>query len=259
VIPDPLRFHVRPALREPSLVIALEGWNDAGEAATTAARWIADQTKAVPLAQIDPEEFYDFTVRRPHVTVEDGIVQRLEWPTTRFLFASHAGRDVVVGVGVEPHLRWRAWSDAVLRAAREIGVRRVALLGSYLADVLYSRPVGVTAVASDEDLLGRFDLEAVRYGGPTGMVGLLGVRLREAGCEVLALWAGLPHYIPLAPNARGALALVERVAPFLGLALDTEPLRRSAEDCEQRVSQMVSADPELAEYVRELKRREFAQ
>jgi predicted ATP-grasp superfamily ATP-dependent carboligase len=259
VTPDPLRFQVRPALREPALVLALEGWNDAGEAASTAARWIATETKAVPLAEIDPEEFYDFTVRRPEVTVEEGIVRRLEWPTSRFLYGACQGRDLVVGLGIEPHVRWRAWSDQVLRVVREVGIRKVALLGAYLADVLYSRPVGVTSVASDEELLARLELEPVRYSGPTGMLGLLGSRLCEEGCQVLGLWAGLPHYIQLAPNARGALALVERVAPFLGLDFDLSPLQRSAGECEQRVSQMVSSDPELAEYVRELKRREFAQ
>ena len=258
--PAPLRFEVRPVLREPALVLALEGWNDAGEAASTAARWIARALAAVPLAEIDPEEFFDFTVRRPEVTVEDGRATRVEWPTSRFLYAARDGvGDLVVGLGIEPHLRWRAWSDEVLRLVDDLGIRKVALLGAYLADVLYSRPVGVTAMASESELLGRFDLEPVRYAGPTGMLGLLGIRLREAGCEVLSLWAGLPHYIQLSPNARGALALVERVSPFLELGLDLESLRRAADECEQRVSALVSGDPELAEYVRELKRREFAQ
>ena len=258
--PDPLRFEVRPVLREPALVLALEGWNDAGESASTAARWMARALSAVPLAEIDPEEFYDFTARRPEVAVEEGRVERFEWPTTRFLYGAREGAgDLVVGLGVEPHLRWRAWSDEVLRLVRELGVRKVALLGAYLADVLYSRPVGVTAVGGDGELLAQLDLEPVRYAGPTGMIGLLGLRLREAGCQVLSLWAGLPHYIQMSPNARGALALVERAAPFLDLRFDLASLRGAAEECEQRISQLVSVDPELAEYVRELKRREFAQ
>jgi proteasome assembly chaperone (PAC2) family protein len=260
VAPDPLRFEVRPVLREPALVLALEGWSDAGESASTAARWIASALCAVPLAEIDPEEFYDFTVRRPEVAVADGQVERFAWPTTRFLYgAREAAGDLVVGLGIEPHLRWRAWSDEVLRLVRELDIRKVALLGAYLADVLYSRPVGVTAVASDGDLLGQLGLEPVRYAGPTGMLGLLGLRLREADCQVLSLWASLPHYIQLSPNARGALALVERAAPFLDLRFDVASLRHAAEECEQRTSALVSVDPELAEYVRELKRREFAQ
>jgi proteasome assembly chaperone (PAC2) family protein len=262
---DPLRFHVRPELREPALLLALEGWNDAGDAATSAARYVAAQLGAAPLAEIDPEEFMDFTVRRPQVVVEEGVARRVEWPATRFSFGTARAlreggdRELVIGIGVEPHLRWRTWSDQVLRVARETGVRRVVLLGAYLAEVLYSRPVDVTGVASAPELVESLEIGPVRYSGPTGMIGVLGQRLRDAGCEVVALWAGLPHYIELAPNARGSLALVERVVRFLGVALDLEPLRRAAAECEQRISAMVSGDPELSEYVRELKRREFAQ
>jgi proteasome assembly chaperone (PAC2) family protein len=264
VVPhDPLRFHVRPALRDPSLVLALEGWNDAGESATAAARYLAAQLRAVPLAEIDAEEFYDFTVRRPQVVVEEGIARRLEWPSTRFLFGTARPargddeRELVVGIGIEPHLRWHAWSDQVLRVVAELGARRVVLLGAYLAEVLYSRPVDVTGVASSSELVHALDVGPVRYSGPTGMLGVLGQRLRESGCEVVALWAGLPHYIELAPNARGALALLERAVRFLDVALDLAPLERAAQECEQRISAMVSGDPELSEYVRELERREF--
>jgi hypothetical protein len=254
-----LRFHARPTLREPALVLALEGWNDAGEAATSAARYLADRLGATPLAELLPEEFFDFTVRRPLVAVEDGVAREIEWPVSRFHCAdSGDGRDLVVGIGVEPHLRWQAWSDHVLRLVGELGIRRAVLLGSYLAEVLYSRPVQVTGVASASALLPRLGVEPVRYSGPTGMLGVLGVRLREMGCEVVSLWAGLPHYIELAPNARGALALLELALPFLALRVDLAPLRGAARECEQRISAMVSGDPELSEYVRELKRREFA-
>jgi proteasome assembly chaperone (PAC2) family protein len=260
---DPLRFHVRPDLRDPALVLALEGWNDAGEAATSAARYLAAQLGAVPLAEVDPEEYYDFTVRRPRVAVDEGVAHRLEWPVMRFLFGTARGagaeREIVVGVGVEPHLRWRSFADQVLRVVEALGVRRVVLLGAYLAEVLYSRPVDVTGVASSAELVGRLEVGPVRYEGPTGMLGVLGQRLRDAGCEVVALWAGLPHYIEFAPNARGALALLEHAARLLDVSVELEPLRRAAQECEQRISAMVSGDPELSEYVRELKRREFAQ
>ena len=95
--------------------------------------------------------------------------------------------------------------------------------------------------------------------GPTGMIGVLGHRLRERGCEVASLWAGLPHYVNVSPNPRGSLALIEKLSEFVGLRVDLEPLRSAAAECEERVSAMVAADPELSEYVRQLKRREFAQ
>lgn len=253
-----MRYLVRPTLREPVLVLALEGWNDAGEAASGAARFLAQQLGTAPLAEIDPETFYDFTVRRPEAAVEEGVPRALEWPTLRFGFAGAEPSDVVVALGPEPHLRWRTWSDEVLGLVRELGIRRAVLLGAYLAEVLYSRPVHVTAVATTPELLASVGVEPVRYTGPTGMVGVLGQRLREVGCDVVALWAGLPHYIDVAPNARGSLALLERALPVVGLRVDLEPLRQAAQECEQRISAMVSGDPELSEYVRELKRREFA-
>lgn len=261
----PLRFHVRPTLHDPSLLLALEGWNDAGEAATTAVRFVADAIGAAPLAEIDAEEYFDFTVRRPLVTVEDGVARGLEWPSCRFGYAAApaaegaAPRDLVTCHGVEPHLRWREWSDHVLALVDALGIRRVVLLGAFLGEVLYSRPVEVTGVASDPALLAALGVAPVRYAGPTGMIGVLGQRLRDRGCRVAALWAGLPHYVEVSPNPRGALALLERALPFLGIPLDLEPLRASARECEDRISAMVSGDPELSEYVRELKRREFAQ
>ena len=255
-----LRWQVRPGLRDPLLVLAFEGWNDAGESATTAARYLAVQLGAAPLAEIDPEVFFDFTVRRPTVSVSDGVIDRLEWPETRFSYASvDDAHELVVGLAIEPHLRWRLYVEQLLALVDALRVRRAVLLGAYLADVLYSRPVSVTGVASRAELLSRHRIEATRYEGPTGIVGVVGRELRAHGLDVIALWAGLPHYLNVSPNPRGALALLEGVAPILDLTLHLEPLRAAARDCEQRMSQMVSADPELSEYVRELKRREFAQ
>jgi proteasome assembly chaperone (PAC2) family protein len=257
---EALRYQVRPTLRRPALVLALEGWNDAGEAATTAARYIAQHVQAVPLAEIDPEEFYDFTVRRPEIHVEDGVLRSFAWPRNEFLYgAADPDWDLVIGIGAEPHLHWRSFSEQIATLVRDLGIRQVALLGAYLADVLYSRPVAVTCVASSGELRDRLRVEGARYQGATGMIGLLCHRLRDEGCQVVSLWAGLPHYIRVSPNPRGSLALIEALRDFLGLRLDLAPLQRSAAECEERVSAMVAADPELSEYVRQLKRREFAQ
>ena len=257
---DLLRWQVRPRLRDPLLVLSFEGWNDAGESATTAARYLAEQIGAAPLADIEPEPFFDFTVQRPSIRVEDGVVTSFEWPLSRFHYAAaDEAHELVIGVAIEPHLQWRLYADQILELVETLQVRRCVMLGAYLADVLYSRPVAITAVASDAAVLDRHGLEGTRYEGPTGVVGMLGWLLKQKGVEFLALWAGLPHYIHVAPNPRGALALLERAEPILDVKLDLDPLRTAAQECEQRMSQMVSGDPELAEYVRELKRREFVQ
>lgn len=255
-----LRLQVRPELQDPALILAFEGWNDAGEAATHAVRYIGESLRMVPLAEIDPEEFYDFTVNRPTVRLDEGSVRRIEWPRFEFQFGSLAsGCELVVGVGGEPHLRWRTFCDQVMRLVEDLGVRRVVLLGAFLADVLYSRPVRVTGFASEPELMERFSIEPTGYEGPTGIVGVLASRMRDAGLETVSLWAGLPHYIAATPNARGVLALVHGVTQVLGFRVDEGPLERSAAEFEGRISELVASDPALAEYVRDLKRREFAQ
>lgn len=248
-----------PELRDPSLLLAFEGWNDAGEAASQAALFFADALQAAPLAELDPESFYDFTVNRPRVRLEDGV-RRLDWPT--FVLRHGAaldGRPLIVGVGPEPHLRWRAFCDELVAFIHRFGVRRATLLGAFLADVVYSLPVRVTGFASEPALAERLALEPSRYEGPTGIVGVLAERLRAEGVEVVSLWAGLPHYIEVSPNPRGTLALVQTAAEHLAMPVDDAPLRAAAAEFEERTSALVAGDPALAEYVRALKKREFAQ
>ena len=257
---DALRFVVRPTLRDAPLLLAFGGWNDAGEAATMALRYVASHTGAVPLAEIDCEEFFDFTVERPQTGFGEDGARRVEWPHTVFRYGSmDPAREIVLGFGPEPHLRWRHYGDCVLRFVRFLAVRRVVLLGAYLADVVYSRPVGVSGISSDPGVQGPEGVAASHYEGPTGIAGVLADLLSAEGVEVESLWAGLPHYIGVSPNPRGALALLERLTTLIGLRLDLEPLRGEAARFEEKVSALVAEDPELGEYVRQLKRREFAQ
>ena len=260
MVSDRLRLFVRPELRDAALILAFEGWNDAGQAASAALRFVEDAIRAVPLGEIDCEEFFDFTVARPTVCVTEGQARSVEWPHVPFGYgAVDATRELVVSCGIEPHLRWRAYCDANVAIARELRLRRVVLLGAHLADVVYSRPVGVTGFASQPALLERIGVTGSGYEGPTGIVGVLGDRFAQEGLEVVSLWAGLPHYISASPNPRGALALVQKLMELLDLKLDTDGLQREAARFEQRISEVVANDPELLEYVRQLKKREFAQ
>jgi len=255
-----LRLHVRPALRDAPLLLAFSGWNDAGDAATLAVRYVEDAIRAVPLAEIDCEDFYDFTVARPTVRLDAGHQRVIDWPNVAFRFGSMDGsRELVTGCGIEPHLHWRRFCDLIAELVAGLAVRRVVLVGAFLADVVYSRPVAVTGFASDPSVLERIGVPASSYQGPTGIVGAIAERLRRDGVEIVSLWAGLPHYISVAPNPRGALALLHQLGELLELKLDDEPLRAEAARFEEKISAVVAGDPELSEYVRQLKRREFAQ
>lgn len=258
-VDSPIRFHVKPELDRPWLLLAFEGWNDAGEAGTVALRYIAAATRAVPLADLDPDAFYDFTVRRPVVTVGHDGERRVDWPTNEFRYgALPDGREIVIGIGVEPHFGWRRYCDAVVDLALDMGVQQVALVGGYLADVVYSQPVALTGLATDASDLEMLGASTSRYEGPIGILGVLDDRLRREGLSVISLWAGLPHYIDASPNPRGALALVEALSRLLALDVDTESMWVEAAEFEERVSKVVAADAELADYVRRLKKREFA-
>jgi hypothetical protein len=252
-------MHVQPMLEGASLVASFEGWNDAGEAASHALGYLAHAISSVPLAEIDGEEFLDFTVRRPTQRVDEQGRRVIDWPATRFSYGSlDSAREVVLAQGVEPHIRWRRYCEVFADFVTRLGVRRVVLLGSFVADVVYSRPVNVAGYATDAEMLARIDVPESPYEGPTGIVGVLAERLHKDGVELVSLWAALPHYISASPNPRGALALIQKLSACLDIKVDVEPLRRDAAAFEQKISALVAADPELSEYVRQLMRREFA-
>ena len=257
---DMLQLHVEPKLDEPILILAFEGWNDAGDSATSAAKFLHDSLLMAPLAEIDGEDYYDFTVQRPTVSLAEDQTRRIDWPAYRFSYGSVQGRcDVVVGQGSEPHTRWRGFCDDILDLSEHLGVGRVVLLGAYLADVLYTRPVRVSGFADPPEMTEAAGVETSGYEGPTGIVGVLAERFAERGIPVLSLWAALPHYITLGTNPRGALALIQTLVRHVDLPVDQDGLLEEAAEFENRMGQQVAADPALAEYVRELKKREFAQ
>lgn len=203
-------------MSESALVLGFEGWNDAGESATTALRYLDEAIHSVPLAEIDPDEFYDFTVVRPTIVPLEPHLRRVDWPSNAFRFgAIDSNREIVIGIGVEPHLRWRSYCDAVVELTREVGLKRVVLVGAYLADVVYSQPVALTGFSSRPNVLERIGVGGTSYQGPTGIVGALSERLQREGLDVTSLWAGLPHYIDQAPNPRGALALIQKLTELL--------------------------------------------
>jgi predicted ATP-grasp superfamily ATP-dependent carboligase len=245
-------YSERPSLRRPALVCAFRGWNDGGEAATIAARYLVERWKAKAFAHLDPEDFYDFQVTRPTVRLEDGVSRVIEWPRGEFAAASVNGRDVVLFTAAEPNVRWRTFADAILGTAREVGAELLVTLGAFLTDVPHSRSVPVVGSAVDEDTATRLGLSRSQYEGPTGIVGVLHDASNRAGLPSVSLWAAVPHYLPVAPNPKAALALVERVSALLETPVDTVPLARAAAGWEEGVVRLVGESEELGEYVQRL-------
>jgi proteasome assembly chaperone (PAC2) family protein len=246
-----------PNLVEPVVVAAFEGWNDAGDAASTAVDHLELSWDARPLAAVDPEDYYDFQVTRPTVHLVDGISRRIEWPTTRLSVCRPPGadHDVVLIRGIEPNMRWRSFCGELIEYLNGLGATTVVTLGALLTDTPHTRPVPVTGTTYDASSAARFGLEASRYTGPTGIVGVFQDACVQAGIPAISFWAAVPHYVSQAPDPKAAVALLHRVEEVLDLEVPLGGLPEQAEAWERTVSEMADADDEVREYVRSLEER----
>ena len=239
------------------MVAAFRGWNDGAQAASLAAGYLAKTWEAELFAELDPETFFDFQATRPHVSLEEGLTRRIDWPETGFYHARPNGldRDVVLLLGIEPNLRWRTFTELVVGLARDLRIELVITLGALLADVPHTRSAPVTGSATDSELVERLGLSASRYEGPTGIVGVLHDACRQSEIPSASLWAAVPHYVSLTPSPRGALALCERLGALIGVQVEADELEEAARTYEEQVSEAVASDEETAAYVDELERR----
>ncbi len=239
------------------LIAAFRGWNDGGQGASLAGGYLAKTWEAERFAEIEPEGFFDFQATRPHVSLIDGETRHIDWPENAFYHARIPGleRDAVLMLGIEPNLRWRAFTGMIVDLTRELGVELVITLGSLLADVPHTRPSPVTGGATDPELVERLGLQRSRYEGPTGIVGVLHDACAQANIPSVSLWAAVPHYVSLAPSPRAALALCQRLGEVLGTAIDTDELEEASERYSEQVTEAVASDEETAAYVAELEQR----
>jgi proteasome assembly chaperone (PAC2) family protein len=252
---DALVWEAEPSgLRSPILVCAFAGWNDAAGAATTALTTAAESLDAEVIAQVDPEEFFDFQANRPTIRLTEGQTREIEWPGNVLMAATPAGaeRDLVLLAGTEPNLRWRTFAEGVAEAAERLGVEMVVTRGALIADVAHTLPVPVTGLASDEGLAERLELARSNYEGPTGVVGVLHDACRRRGMPSASLWAAVPHYVAAVPNPKAALALLRRLEGLVGVAVDASELEEESESYQSQVSRAVSANPEIEELVERL-------
>jgi proteasome assembly chaperone (PAC2) family protein len=255
---DPVIWDEHSPLNRPVMVAAVEGWNDAADAASGAVTGLRRRLKATHIAHIDPEEFYDFQATRPEVSLVEGTTRKISWPAND-CFAGRVeevGRDLVLFAGVEPNLRWRTFCSTVIDVARRTGCEMVVTLGALLADVPHTRPTRLTGTAVDPELIARLNLSHSRYEGPTGIVGVLHDACREAGMPSVSLWAPVPHYVASPPNPKATRALLERLSDVLDIPIGLGDLAEAALAWEARVNELVGSDADIAAYVRQLEERD---
>ena len=252
-----LRVDSEIELRDPVMIAAFRGWNDAGDAASFAAQHLGRSWRSKKFAWIEPEDFFDFQAVRPHVKLIDGVTRQISWPSNDFFAARVDGapHDIMVLVGTEPNLRWRTFAGLITDVAKAQGVGLVITLGALLADVPHSRPTQITGTAISEELVNRLGLKRSGYEGPTGIVGVLHDACGRAGIESASLWAAVPHYLAVNPNPKAALALVEKTVELVGAPVAIDELARATTTYEEQVGEMVASDEDVQAYVRLLEQR----
>ncbi|MGL5863769.1 MAG: PAC2 family protein [Phycicoccus sp.] len=240
-------------LDDPVMIAAFEGWNDAGEAASSVLEHLAELWGAEVVAAMDPEDYYDFQVNRPRVLV-DGGQRRISWRTTRILVATDTplGRDVILVQGVEPSFRWRAFAIELMELAQATDTSMVVTLGALMADVAHSRPIPVTATSDSEDTRHRHDLEMSTYEGPTGIVGVVADAAVQVGLSSVSVWAAVPHYAGHSPSPKASLALLGRLEELFGAPIEHGDLDEDSRAWERGINELAASDTEVAEYVETL-------
>ena len=249
-----------PTLNAPILVAAFEGWNDAGDAASGAIEHLELVWDAKPLTELDPDDYYDFQVNRPMVSLVDGVSRRITWPTTRFSYCRPPGADfdLVIVHGIEPNMRWRQFCRELLGVIRDLDVGLVVTLGALLSDTPHTRATQVTGSAYDAEAAARYGLDRSRYEGPTGIVGVFQDACVGAGIPAISFWAGVPHYVAQPPNPKATLALLHSLEEVLDFPVPIEELPAQADEWQKLVDEMAAEDEEVTEYIRNLEERDDA-
>lgn len=236
------------------MVAAFGGWNDAGEAATAAISHLASLWPVTRIANVDPEDFYDFQVNRPVVFLDEAKTRQLIWPTTEVLGMAtpHLPFDFVLVKGVEPSMRWKSFTGDLLDLADDLDVAMVITMGSLLADTPHSRPIPVTRSGGHSEIAERLGLDLSAYEGPTGILGVLQDASFRRGVDAISLWSAIPHYASLSPSPKGTLALVSALEDFLNISLPQGDLPSHSKAWEMSIDELASEDSEIGDYVRQL-------
>ena len=243
------------------MIVAFTGWNDAAEGASGAVEhllsaWREKDDDVVPelIAEVDAEEFYDFQVNRPHISIDDSSIRSIRWPGTQVfgLIVPMMKRDLVIVTGVEPSMRWKSFTADLLDLADDLEVSLVITLGSLLADSPHTRPITVTGTSAHPNMASRLGVSVSKYEGPTGILGIIQDGCARRGIDAISLWAAVPHYASNAPSPKASLALITSLEDFLEISIPLGSLQFDSDEWEKSVDQLASEDTDVAEYVKAL-------
>ena len=256
-----MEIHQIPLLRNPVMIMAFSGWNDAAEAASGAVEhllsgWKDKKDDVLPelIAEVESEDFYDFQVNRPQVSIDDSAIRSITWPSTQVfgLAVPSMNRDLVIVTGVEPSMRWKSFTSDLLDLADDLEVSLVLSLGSLLADTPHSRPITVTGTGAHPAIADRLGVSVSKYEGPTGILGIVQDACMRRGIDAISLWAAVPHYAASSPSPKATLALINTLEEFLDISIPLSDLPERSDAWEKEVNELAAEDAEVAEYVKAL-------
>ena len=256
-----MEIHQIPLLREPIMIVAFSGWNDAAEAASGAAEhllsgWRDKNDDVIPelIAEVESEDYYDFQVNRPVVSIDESEIRSLTWPTTQVfgMAIPSMNRDLVIVTGVEPSMKWKSFTSDLLDLADDLEVSLIVSLGSLLADTPHTRPISVTGTGAHPSIANRLGVSVSKYEGPTGILGIIQDGCMRRGIDALSLWAAVPHYASNAPSPKATLALINTLEEFLDIKIPLSDLPDRADAWEREVNDLAADDSEIADYVKAL-------
>jgi len=258
---DILRVRRYPKLDGATLVLAFSGWMDGGDVSTGTVQRLVDLLGADPFAEIDSEPFFIYSfpgsmevtaMFRPHIRIEDGLIQSVDMPSN--VFYCHEPANLVLFVGKEPNLRWRTFGECIFEVARKVGAGRILFVGSFGGMVPHTRQPRLHVTCSDPTLLEEMERYGVRrtgYEGPGSFTSYLMTQAASAGVEMVSLVAEIPGYLQGA-NPMSIEAVTRRLAKILKLSLDLDSLRLASTQWELQVSSAVEENEAMAEQVRQL-------
>jgi len=252
-----LIIHETPVKKLKHMVVVFSGWADAGEGATSAIKFLQRKLKSKKFAEIDPEEFYDFSQTRPYTSRTRDGKRRIHWPANEFSYLTDPRADsgAMVFVGVEPNLKWRTFAKTVATVAKDHGVESVVHIGALLDAVPHTRPVKLSGTASESSLSEFLEGQGIRssnYQGPTGISSAVMAACIEAGLEYTSIWGHTSHYLQAAPNHRVGSTLLEILLKLLNLPLDLAELKSAASVFNLEVEKAVAKDDQISSYVTKL-------
>lgn len=260
-------------VNERLLVVAFEGWNDAGEAATGALRVIDEVLGTTPLVTVDPELYFDYQFSRPQAYLDESGARRIRWPSAVLSGPQRAGDvptevpeadpllpntrtdnegNIFLLVGAEPSRSWQAFISEILDAALAYDIGRILLVGALLSDAPHTRPITVEVTSENAQVRSELDIERSTYEGPVGVLTALGIAAEAVGIETISVWAQVPHYVHNSPSPKAVLALLDTLEEHLQIVVDRGNLMAESEEWERGVDALAAQDSSMAEYIRTL-------